>query len=183
MGIHLVRFRRNVGKRFYPSFGIFRIRMPQKLRSELSELFEKIEKQISVSYFSALSVLYLLFASVEEKTENIFFHEDDYVEEVKRFIEVKYLNENFSIEYLCAMLHISHSHLCRVFRKKEGVSVVSYINALKMTKAEELLKKTSLTVKEISYMCGFKEYEYFFSMFKKIHSVTPLQYRKQKSGL
>lgn len=39
------------------------------------------------------------------------------------------------------MLHISHSHLCRVFRKKEGVSVVSYINALKMTKAEELLKK------------------------------------------
>lgn len=65
------------------------------------------------------------------------------------------------------MLHISHSHLCRVFRKKEGVSVVSYINALKMTKAEELLKKTSLTVKEISYMCGFKEYEYFFSMFKK----------------
>ncbi len=157
--------------------------MPQKLRSELSELFEKIEKQISVSYFSALSVLYLLFASVEEKTENIFFHEDDYVEEVKRFIEVKYLNENFSIEYLCAMLHISHSHLCRVFRTKEGVSVVSYINALKMTKAEELLKKTSLTVKEISYMCGFKEYEYFFSMFKKIHSVTPLQYRKQKSGL
>lgn len=153
---------------------------PQKIYAELKQFFEKAERPCSVSYLEALSLFFLSLSSAAEERQDVpFFYEKDYVEEVKRFIEVKYMNEDFSVEYLCKYMHISHSHLCRIFKRSEGVSVVSYVKSLRLSRAEELLKTTDLQIGEIARMCGYRETEYFFRQFKTAHSLTPAEYRRR----
>lgn len=47
-----------------------------------------------------------------------------------------------------------------------------------MENAAALLKETQLPVKEISLKVGVSNVNYFYSLFKKKYSMTPVQYRR-----
>ncbi len=153
-------------------------RHSQKILAELSSALQKPAK--SLTYFKVISLFFMILDSVcqiEPQTE--FFCESNFIEEVKHFIHLKYLSPEFNVEYLCSSMHISHSHLCRIFKQSENMSPIAYINQLKMARAEELLKNTSMSIYEISCMSGFREYEYFLRLFKRIHGISPTNYRKK----
>ncbi len=40
---------------------------------------------------------------------------------------------------------------------------------------------TSLSINEISQMCGYPSLQYFYSVFKKEYDVTPKEYRDRHS--
>jgi LacI family transcriptional regulator len=44
-------------------------------------------------------------------------------------------------------------------------------------KARSLLVSTTLSINEISQMCGYPSLQYFYSVFKKEYDVTPKEYR------
>ncbi|MDR8311198.1 AraC family transcriptional regulator, partial [Escherichia coli] len=44
-----------------------------------------------------------------------------------------------------------------------------------------LLVSTSLSINEISQMCGYPSLQYFYSVFKKEYDVTPKEYRDRHS--
>lgn len=48
-------------------------------------------------------------------------------------------------------------------------------------KARSLLVSTSLSINEISQMCGYPSLQYFYSVFKKEYDVTPKEYRDRHS--
>ncbi len=165
---------------FSPESPLADCAFPQKLKAELFSVFSRGSEQRSVSYFEYLSAFYLLMASAApEKDETVFFYHEDYIEEIKRFIELKYLSEDFSVEYLARSMHISHSHLCKIFKKSEGVPVAAYVMEMRLRKAAQLLKKTDYSAREISYMSGFREYEYFLKSFKRRFGATTGEYRKK----
>ena len=79
----------------------------------------------------ALFFTMLDFVSQPE-SQTDFFYKPTFIDEVKYFIQLKYLNEDFNMEYLCSSMHISHSHLCRIFKQSENMSPIAYINILKI---------------------------------------------------
>lgn len=150
----------------------------QKLKAELFTLFSRSIGQRPVSYFEFLSAFFLLLSSVSsENDETVFFYHRNYIEEIERFIELHYLSKEFSVQYLADCMHISHSHLCKIFKKNKGVSVISYIVELRLRRAAELLKKTGYSAREIADMSGFGEYEYFLKSFKRRFGVTTGEFR------
>ncbi|MBQ4269172.1 MAG: helix-turn-helix domain-containing protein [Clostridia bacterium] len=153
-------------------------RHPQKVLSTLSSAFRHADK--SLSYFKVNSLFFSVLDSVcEPETETEFFYERNFIEEVKHFIQLKYLTPEFNVEYLCNSMHISHSHLCRIFKQSENVSPIGYINNLKMARARELLTTTTASVRNVASTSGFREYEYFLRLFKRMHGVSPTTYRKE----
>ena len=151
---------------------------PQKILSSLRSALEK--KEGSFSYFKVTSLFFMLLDSVcEPDGQTEFFYERNFIEEVKHFIQLKYLSPEFNVEYLCDSMHISHSHLCRIFKQNENMSLIAYISKLKMARAENLLVNSTYSIHEISYMSGYKEYEYFLRLFKRTHGLSPTQYRKK----
>lgn len=155
---------------------------PQKLLAEFTSLFSRLKEQRPVSYFSFLSAFYTLLSAVcGEQNETVFFYHEDYIEEIKRYIGLKYLNDDFSVDYLAKAMHISHSHLCKIFKQSEGLSVIAYVNALRMKRAAELLADTALSAREISFMSGFSEYEYFLKSFKKTYGMTTGEFRAKQT--
>ncbi|MDH6253442.1 AraC family transcriptional activator of pobA [Chryseobacterium sp. H1D6B] len=78
-----------------------------------------------------------------------------------------------------AELHISVAHLYEIVKGITGNSVSLQIQQYSILEAKRLLYLTNLSVKEISYELGYDEPVYFGKLFKKITSLTPLQFRQQ----
>lgn len=71
-------------------------------------------------------------------------------------------------------------YLCRKFKETFGVTLLDYVNGLKLNHAAYLLKTTRSTLSEICEQIGIESMPYFIKIFTKKYGVTPAKYRKQK---
>lgn len=99
---------------------------------------------------------------------------------------VKYINQNYQDELtlasIAAVFYYNPSYLSRTFKKIIGVGVTDYLNNLRVSQAQKLLKETELNISAIANEVGFKNQSHFGRIFKDIVGISPLQYRKQKDG-
>lgn len=86
------------------------------------------------------------------------------------------LSENTKISDICRYLHISESYLYKCFSKVLRIPPNRFIQLVKIKRAEQLIKTTSLSFKEISDMLGFSSPYYFSNIFKKYYNVSPREY-------
>ncbi|MNF05692.1 Xylose operon regulatory protein [compost metagenome] len=74
---------------------------------------------------------------------------------------------------------MSRSNLEKRFRDETGETIHHVIHQEKLDRARNLLTATSLTINEISQMCGYPSLQYFYSVFKKGYDMTPKDYRQR----
>lgn len=97
---------------------------------------------------------------------------------IKEYIDSNFL-ENISLDILSKKYFINKFYLTRLFKKTYGITINSYINNKKITKAKELLRFSDLSINNISKECGFIDNNYFSRIFKQIESIAPNEYRKK----
>ena len=106
--------------------------------------------------------------------------ETSYDEPISRIIS--YINANYSeihsIEQIAEYLYISKYHLCHTFKKAMGITVIDYLNSIKIKSACNLITSTDKGFLEISQLCGFNSSAYFSKVFKDITGVSPSHYKK-----
>ena len=68
-----------------------------------------------------------------------------------------------------------------MFRQKNGQTLKSYCNSLKIRDAKALLRETDMSVTEIAYAAGFCDCRYFINTFRKITGTTPLKWRRKEA--
>lgn len=111
--------------------------------------------------------------------------ESTYNEQMSALIE--YINTHFaeieSIEQIAEHFFISKYHLCRIFKNTMGITVIDYLNNIKIKNACEYLATTNKSIQEISHLCGFNSSAYFSNVFKKFTLLSPNEYRKRKKQL
>ncbi|MBQ8508884.1 MAG: helix-turn-helix domain-containing protein [Clostridia bacterium] len=93
---------------------------------------------------------------------------------------IQYIKKNLatvSIESLSKHFGISAMGLNRIFRRM-GYGYSDYVANLRISQAKYLLKKSSLTNREISYAIGLGSPEYFSRFFKKYTGKAPSAYRR-----
>ena len=98
---------------------------------------------------------------------------------------IKYINKHFaeieSIEQIAQHFFISKYHLCRIFKNSLNITVIDYLNNVKIKNACKYLESTDKSIMEISQLCGFNSSTYFHNVFKKLPSLSPSEYRKRNS--
>ncbi len=87
-----------------------------------------------------------------------------------------------TVEQAAAMLHMSRSHFMRFFRRATGEPLISYLNQLRISKAEVLLASTNRTISQVSQEVGFCDQSYFGALFRRLRHMTPREFRRQRSG-
>ena len=93
------------------------------------------------------------------------------------FIEQHY-SEGIKNEDLAQVARISKTSLISLFKKELKLSPASYLRQFRLDKAQDLLRKTKLTVEYISFKTGFKEERTFYRAFKKEFGQSPKEYRE-----
>lgn len=94
------------------------------------------------------------------------------VNQVIEFVGKNY-QEDISLEMCAAELDSSYTHLSRAFKQETGMRFVEYLNRQRINKAESLLIRGELPMKEIVERSGFRNYNYFFKVFKEITGMKP----------
>ncbi|NLM09610.1 MAG: AraC family transcriptional regulator [Clostridiaceae bacterium] len=102
-------------------------------------------------------------------------------EKVKEIID--YINNNFnkpiSVDIIADEVQLNSCYLGRLFKQYTNLSIVDYINQIRINNALELLTKTDMKIFEIADAVGFNNTHYFIKIFKKQMNMTPGQYREQ----
>ncbi len=100
---------------------------------------------------------------------------------------VKNINENLSnsdynVEILAKNVGISRAHLYRKLKEMTNESVIELINEIRLKKAETLLRSKNFSISEVAYTVGFKNVNYFSTLFKERYHNTPKEYRNMKNA-
>ena len=96
---------------------------------------------------------------------------------------IKYINKHFSeiqsIDQIAAQMHVSKHHLCRVFKESMGITMIDYLNNIRIKNACNFLESSDKSMLEISQLCGFNSSAYFGKVFRQITGYSPLKYRQK----
>lgn len=101
-----------------------------------------------------------------------------YIEKVKVYIDNSLSDSSLSIADIAARLFLSPNYLRQLFRQQTGESFVEYVTRIRMEKALDLLRQSSLKIQDVAEKVGYDEQRYFSSCFKKYYQMTPTEYRE-----
>ena len=97
----------------------------------------------------------------------------------REYIEQHYADPNLSLNDVAARANLSASHFSVVFSQESGQTFKEYLTEVRMAKAKELLRMTSLRSADIAYRVGYNDPHYFSSVFKKHTGLSPIEFRSQ----
>ena len=89
----------------------------------------------------------------------------------------EHISEKITLQQLAQINHISISTLKRTFVKQTGCSVMSYLTALRIEEAKQMLAEHNYSLNEIAEKTGFGSVHYFSSVFKKHTGKTPKEFQ------
>lgn len=104
------------------------------------------------------------------------------VEKARNYIDKNFLGTINTFDIVAAA-GVNASYLSHIFHEELGQTITSYIENLRLKHACELLRHTSLTIKEISSACGYDDQNYFSRVFKKRLGISPTKYKDLQTNL
>ena len=96
------------------------------------------------------------------------------------FIDRHYMEEDMSLNKAANAANVSANHFSALFSQNMGQTFIEYLTNLRMNKAKEYLRCTSMRSSEIAGEIGYKDAHYFSYLFKKTQGMTPSDYRKAR---
>ncbi|MCI6378939.1 MAG: response regulator [Faecalicoccus sp.] len=101
--------------------------------------------------------------------------EDHLVDKIMEYIHLHY-SEKIFLSDIADVLNYSESLLSKRFRRVTQMTFNEYLNRFRIQKSIEYMKKGTYGLTEISDICGFSDYKYFSTVFKKYTGYTPSQF-------
>lgn len=91
----------------------------------------------------------------------------------------EHIDRPIEVRTICKYLDVSPQYLIRLFQRYLHVYPIKYIQQLKISKAKDLIRETSMTMKEISFSIGYENTYYFSRVFRKLEGMSPTEYKEK----
>ena len=132
----------------------------------------QLQHYYRAQYISAKSDLTL--PPLELKSE-----EDKFMQHLIKLMNENIENFDLNIDLLATELNMSRTVFFNKLKSLTGLSPVEFVREIRFERAAEYIRKTELSVSEISYKVGIEDPRYFSRCFKQKFGTTPSEYRTQ----
>ncbi len=142
--------------------------------------FKGLESTVQVlSPLNAAGLVMSIFTGVSDRLEKGIL-DNPYSELVgqAQSLIVENMAEPISITEIADKMQVSREHLSRAFRRQIDASPQEYIIRVKMQFAQDILRNTSYSCKEIAERVGYDSPSCFNRAFKRVYGMTPQTMRK-----
>lgn len=147
--------------------------------SQISRLYKEMPPGYELAIKSCLlqAVFLLLPYGVSGKSQDT----DSASEKLKTVLDYIHLHyaDTLSIKELAAQCYFSEYYFMRFFKKHMHMTVIEYLNNLRMEKALELFEQGHTSIIEVSLSVGFHSLSYFHKVFREKFSMTPKHFLQQ----
>lgn len=144
-------------------------------------LFECTKKQKyyeDILMYEFLSVLVELLRHTEENALLIKKNKrEQYLTPALDYID-KNFAENIKIKDLADLCALSESHFRRTFEEIMEMKPLDYVNFVRIRKACDLIRKTSMSMQDISLEIGYDTISTFNRNFRKLTGTTPYKWKE-----
>lgn len=130
-----------------------------KCKAELYNIIYTMQQQYHVAYTPSFKI--------------------DMITPAIEYIHTHYTDEIISIEKLSKMCEITPEYFRRIFKSHHGISPLSYINNLKISRAKELVESGMYTISEVAAQSGYSDISHFSREFKKTTGFSPTEYYRR----
>lgn len=90
----------------------------------------------------------------------------------------EHYTEKILLDNICFLFGMNKTTLCQSFKQEYGITILNYIDQLKIKEAKRLLQSTRHSVLDISERLGFSSVHYFCRYFKKHTGISPKEWQK-----
>ena len=167
-------------KTFLSKLTPIQLRMPQLVVQMMNQIYYMSFQGDLVSYATQNNIISnllieILYSLVESTSEPQIYRSDIAT-------LAKYIRDNCTkplrVDDFSEFIHLSKSHLIRVFERQIGMSPYKYLHMCRIDKAIDLLRTTDMSIAEVAYLVGYNDPIVFTRHFKDFHQTTPNSYRK-----
>ena len=99
--------------------------------------------------------------------------------EIIAFLDRRF-SERISLASISTAVRLGRTRLAEIFKEKQGMTIVAYINHRRVEQAQHLLRATDMPIITIAFESGFGDVSHFNHTFKRMVGSTPRQYRAGK---
>ena len=154
-------------------------RLPHVLERLMAELRERRPGYVHLAQGLVERLLYLLpveyqlslSQSEQEELRRRLF------EDVRRYLQRHYAS--VALSDLCREFHYQADYFHRLIRRYTGLTYVGLLQDIRLEKAREWLRTTSLPVERIARDVGYANLGYFYRLFQRKYGQTPAACRNQ----
>jgi len=97
---------------------------------------------------------------------------------------IAYVNGHFTdqvqLSSAADAAQVSCAYLSRLFTEHLHATFIDYVTELRVGRAEELIRESRMSIKEIAYAVGYQDPNYFTKIFRKATGLTPSLYGAER---
>lgn len=140
-----------------------------------NKFYDKIQIITSLAELQALEIS-MAIAYFDILINDIEVTDNYMINKILQYIHVN-IENHLSLDMLARNLNISLGYTSDCFKKHMGISVMKYVQKIKIDRAKNLLLSTDMSILYIGILLGFYDQSHFCRAFKSIVGVSPTMYR------
>ena len=98
---------------------------------------------------------------------------------LESFLDANYSNPDLSFGDVMRKFGFSRSYGCKLFKQHFGKSFLEKLREIRIARAVRLITETPMYMNEIATECGFRSPNRFCEAFRRIHGVSPVEFRRR----
>lgn len=103
----------------------------------------------------------------------------DIIGEARLYIASHFSDPSLSLAQVAEAVSISPAYFSSIFSHETGETFIEYLTRVRIEKAKELLRTSSLRTTDIAFEVGYHSTNHFGKMFKRLVQLSPREYRSQ----
>ncbi len=129
--------------------------------------------------YEIMDVMFNNFRVEESAAHTVKAHR--YAERIAKITAIIAANftENFTLSMLASQVHLSVPYLSKFFDQQFGMTFLTYLTQIRLTRAVDLLLHSEKPIEQVSAESGFPNSHAFVQVFKKEFGLLPSAYRRK----
>ncbi len=115
--------------------------------------------------------------SLQSQSQKQNRYENPLAGKTVRYVQKHYSDPNLSLTGLAETLNVNASYLSRLLKKETGMNFIDLLTETRINKAKQLLEEGK-RVADVGLLVGYKDYSYFYQVFKRVEGIAPTEYKR-----
>lgn len=142
---------------------------------KLCEEITAIDLELIAPYINIMTLLGEYLTS----TNRAFSYNADLPKMIKEYLNRNYASK-ITLDTLSKKFGYCNVTITKCFKKAFGITIMEYLNEIRLKKAAELISKSNSSFKQIANFCGFSDQNYFSKSFTKYFGLSPTEFKSKK---
>ncbi|MBO9609970.1 MAG: response regulator [Paenibacillaceae bacterium] len=104
------------------------------------------------------------------------------IRRARDYIEGRYADPDLSLAAIAGHLFLTPAYFSKLYKDETGESYIEFVTDMRLREAKRLLRETNVKIVKVGEAVGYRNAQYFCTLFKRSVGVSPADYRQREGA-